>query len=256
MILIEGLFAILFGLLLLFYPAATTGVLVQFLGIYLLVKGVLSFVSIFHSSKGWFWKIILGLLCVVAGFIILNHPLWSGVVTPVILTVTMSLLAIFIGLIALIQAVNGGGWGVGILGFMIICLGFLVLYGTNVVSLYTPYIYGLLFLAGGLFAVIFAVWTALTTPKLAESPGAQVGEVVPQPEPAAAGAAVKMAEVEVLEQATTEQPAVGEQVEAAPASEAGLAAIGGIGSTASVVGVTAAAAGVGWALEEWGDKPN
>jgi uncharacterized membrane protein HdeD (DUF308 family) len=75
LVLLEGIAAIILGLLLLTAPQATLLVLVQLLGIYWLVKGIFQIISIFIDSSRWGWKLFAGILGIVAGIIILGHPL-------------------------------------------------------------------------------------------------------------------------------------------------------------------------------------
>jgi len=56
-VLIEGIAAIIIGILLLANPRATTVVLIQFLGIYWFIIGIIDIVRIFIDSSMWGWKL-------------------------------------------------------------------------------------------------------------------------------------------------------------------------------------------------------
>ena len=234
--LLEGMFAIFIGVLLLLYPAATTVVLVQFLGVYFVIKGVLSFVSIFLDFKGWFWKLLIGLLCIIASLLIFNHPMISAIITPYLLVIIMALLAIVIGMVSLIQAVSGGGWGVGLLGLLSIALGFLMLWGQGFYLLSFPYIMGLLFLGGGMLEILYALIAGFVENRRKKKQ-----------------AAVKPAAVEDSAGVVKATPVAVTAVEAAqeppqiPPAESSLAETQGVPNAATTA---AAAAGIGWALEE------
>ena len=92
LVLLEGIAAIILGLLLLTSPGATVMILVQVLGLYWLIKGILQIVSIFVDSSRWGWKLFVGILGIVAGIVILRHPMVSAVLIP-------SLTVIFVGLL-------------------------------------------------------------------------------------------------------------------------------------------------------------
>jgi len=113
---LEGIFASIFGILLLIAPGATLFFLVQVLGWYLFIDGILRIVSIFLDTSLWGLKLAVGILGILAGIVVLNHPLWSAIAVPTYLVYIIGFLAIFQGIGGLIQAFQGGGWGAGILG--------------------------------------------------------------------------------------------------------------------------------------------
>jgi uncharacterized membrane protein HdeD (DUF308 family) len=81
--LLEGIAAILFGLLLLTAPAATIVAITVFLGFYWLFTGVLELVRMFvDRSVPWIWSLLIGILGIVAGILVLNHPLVAAVLLP------------------------------------------------------------------------------------------------------------------------------------------------------------------------------
>ena len=77
LVLVAGIVAALFGLILLVAPGASLVFLVWLLGIYLLVAGVVRIVGIFLDSSSWGWKLVAGILCLIAGLAILSNPLWT-----------------------------------------------------------------------------------------------------------------------------------------------------------------------------------
>jgi uncharacterized membrane protein HdeD (DUF308 family) len=66
LVLLEGIFAAIFGLLLLIAPGSTTLFLVQVLGFYLLIGGILRVVSIFIDHTLWGLKLVIGILGLIA----------------------------------------------------------------------------------------------------------------------------------------------------------------------------------------------
>ncbi|NJN84083.1 MAG: hypothetical protein HC802_18620 [Caldilineaceae bacterium] len=78
-VLIEGIAALVIGILLLQSPVETTVFLIQVLGIYWLITGIMSLVNIFIDSHMWGWKLFSGILGIVAGIWIIQHPWWSTV---------------------------------------------------------------------------------------------------------------------------------------------------------------------------------
>lgn len=156
LVLIEGIFAVILGLLLFSYPGATTAVMVQFLGIYWLVAGFFRIISIFIDSSMWGWKLFAGILGVVAGLLILQHPLWSPFVLAGTLVIILGIEGIIFGIIGLVQAFMGGGWGTGILGVLSIVLGLVLLGNVWITALATPWVLGAIAVIGGIAAVVQA----------------------------------------------------------------------------------------------------
>ena len=155
-VLIEGIAAIIIGILLLVNPRITTVVLIQFLGIYWFIVGIIDIVRIFMDSSMWGWKLFSGIIGILAGIAIINYPLWASVLVPTVLVWVFGFFGIMIGVIGLIQAFQGAGWGAGILGILSILFGLLLLFNAFVASLTLPFIFGILGIVGGVAALVMA----------------------------------------------------------------------------------------------------
>lgn len=155
-VLIEGIAAIIIGILLLANPRATTVVLIQFLGIYWFIIGIIDIVRIFIDSSMWGWKLFSGIIGILAGILILQHPIWSTFLVPTVFVWVFGFFGIMIGIIGLIQAFQGAGWGAGILGVLSILFGLLLITNAFVASLTLPFIFGILGIVGGLAALVIA----------------------------------------------------------------------------------------------------
>jgi uncharacterized membrane protein HdeD (DUF308 family) len=123
LVLVEGIVAAFLGLLLLVAPGATLLFLVQVLGLYLFIAGIFRIIRIFVDSSYWGWKLVAGVLCIIAGVMVLRHPLWSGALVPTVVVFYIGFLSIFEGGIEIFLAFQGGGWGVGVLGVLGILFG-------------------------------------------------------------------------------------------------------------------------------------
>jgi uncharacterized membrane protein HdeD (DUF308 family) len=128
-VLVEGIFSLLIGLFLLTAPGATVVVLTRVVGWFWLISGVLSIVSIFTRDTGiyWGWMLINGVLGILAGLAVLEHPLLAAILAPTALVIFLGIEGLLIGLIYLVQAFRGGGWGVGVLGVLSLLFGALIL---------------------------------------------------------------------------------------------------------------------------------
>src|SRR5215211_3413765 len=154
LVLLEGIFSAVFGLLLLIAPGGTLIFLVQVLGFYLLIAGILRIVSIFLDASWWGSKLLKRILGIIAGIVVLQHPLWSAVVVPVWIAFLVGFLAIFQGILGVILAFQGGGWGAGILGVLGFIFGliFVPIRVSGVVA--APFVLGGVMLVGSIIAIV------------------------------------------------------------------------------------------------------
>jgi len=155
-ILIEGIFSIIIGFLLLTNPLATTLVIVQFIGIFWLVTGIMSIVGIFIDKSMWGLKLLSGVIGILAGFAVMQHPIWSTFMLPTILVIFMGVSGLFIGVIGLIGAFRGGGWAAGILAAISLFFGILLIGSPFIAGLTLPWVYGVMGVAGGILTIIAA----------------------------------------------------------------------------------------------------
>ena len=127
MTLLIGIIATLIGAVLLWSPAKTTAetwrLLVGVLGIYWVITGILDLVHMFTDRTAWGWKLFIGVISIIAGMYILAYPTVSAVALPRIMVFILGLWGLIYGIIWLVMAFRGGGWGVGILGVLGIIFG-------------------------------------------------------------------------------------------------------------------------------------
>lgn len=97
---VSGVFSTLIGWFLLTSPAITVVTLVQVLGFYWIIVGVIDIISsIFGSAKnGRGWEFFSGVLGIIAGMIILNSPIMSSIVTTMFLVYLIGFIFIFNGI--------------------------------------------------------------------------------------------------------------------------------------------------------------
>ena len=156
LVLIEGIALIILGLLLLANPAQTSVIVIQVLGIYWLIVGIIKIVSIFIDSSMWGWKLFAGIVGILAGILILQHPLYAPLLVGAALVIILGIQGIIMGIVGLIQAFQGGGWGVGILGVVSVLIGILLLANIWLFTFSLPWVIGILAIVGGIIAIIAA----------------------------------------------------------------------------------------------------
>lgn len=130
-LLIEGIFLVIVGAILLWAPAKarveTYQLLVAFLGIYWIVRGVLDLVHMFTDHTGWGWKLFMGLISIIAGFYVVAYPIAAAVALPRVFVLILGIWALMQGTVALVLAFKGGGWGMGALGVIGIVFGIIMM---------------------------------------------------------------------------------------------------------------------------------
>jgi uncharacterized membrane protein HdeD (DUF308 family) len=156
-LLLEGIALILIGILLFTDTDQTVFTLVLFLGIWWFITGIIDLITLFWDRTAWGWRLFSGILGIIAGLIIIRHPMWSALLVPATLGWILAIFGIVIGIMALIRAFQGEGWGVGILGVISIVLG-LWLLGADIGIQVATIVYGAAIWAiiGGIAAIVWA----------------------------------------------------------------------------------------------------
>ena len=156
LVLLEGIAAAIVGLFLLTAPGATLFVLIQALGIYWLVGGIFRIISIFIDNSLWGWKLVGGVFGILAGIVVLQHPLWSSVLVPAVYLVVLGIQGLVLGGVSLVIAFRGEGWGVGILGALSIVFGLVLLFNVWIGVAFLPFVLGVFGIVGGGVAIVMA----------------------------------------------------------------------------------------------------
>jgi uncharacterized membrane protein HdeD (DUF308 family) len=156
LVLISGIAALVLGSLLLSAPGSTTVVILQFLGVYWLVSGIFSLVSLFVDRTQWGWKLFGGIVGILAGFYILQHPLWSALLVPETAVTIMGILGIMFGMSGIVQSFQTRVWGPAILGVLSILMGLYLLLNPFGATLALPVALGIIGVGGGIVGIVQA----------------------------------------------------------------------------------------------------
>jgi uncharacterized membrane protein HdeD (DUF308 family) len=155
--LLQGIAAVLLGLMLLTAPAATLLTLVTFLGFYWIVSGVLSFVQMFvDRSVPWIWSLLIGIMGVAAGILVVRHPLVAALTVPTVIVIVFGVEGIVMGILELIGGFSGGGIGSFIRGAINLLIGLLLLSAPMAAALAVPFVFAVLLLVQGVALIALA----------------------------------------------------------------------------------------------------
>jgi uncharacterized membrane protein HdeD (DUF308 family) len=158
LILIGGILTVIIGIFLLTSPVKTTVALVWALGLYWVISGIFTLIGMFLDHTAWGWKLFIGILSIIAGIWVVRHPIVSAATIPMLLILLLGIQGIITGVISLILAFRGGGWGAGILGAISIVFGIiLVLNWTSPgLALTLVWVVGIFAVVGGIVQIVQA----------------------------------------------------------------------------------------------------
>ena len=155
--LLQGIAGILLGLMLLTYPGATVVILVTFLGFYWLFTGVMALVRVFvDRSVPWIWSLLVGIVGILAGLLVLRHPLLAALTVPTTIVIILGMQGLIMGVLDIVGGFQGGGARSFFLGVLNIAIGALLLGSPLLAALSLPLVFGILLLIQGAGLVILA----------------------------------------------------------------------------------------------------
>ena len=155
--LINGILALFVGSALLWGSLDTKinvyMLMVWFIGFYWLFRGIFDLVYMFIDHSQWGWKLFMGIVGIMAGSYILQYPVASAFVLPKIFVLVLGIWGLVEGIVLLIMAFQGGGWGAGILG------GLAIVFGGALIANYSDFGMGLAFVwTASILAVVGGIW--------------------------------------------------------------------------------------------------
>ncbi len=155
--LVFGILSVLVGIFFLVQPGITSAVAAKILGIYWVIAGVISLVHMFQDHTAWGWKLFVGLLGIGAGLLILfTDPIAAMLGVGLALVLVLGFWAIFMGIVMLISAFKGAGWGTGIMGALAIFLGIILIWNPMAATLGLPLVIGIFAIIGGIINIYVA----------------------------------------------------------------------------------------------------
>jgi uncharacterized membrane protein HdeD (DUF308 family) len=151
--LVQGVALLVLGVLALTAPGATLVVLVQLAGIYWLVTGVLGLVGLLGDRTSWLWRLIGGIVGVLAGLVVVAHPMWAAVLVPTTLILVVGIFGIVNGVLVLVQSFGARHWTGVALGLFSILLGAVFVMNPLIGAATLPFVIGILALVGGIMSI-------------------------------------------------------------------------------------------------------
>ena len=166
---LRGVFAILFGIVILAWPALTIEVLVIIYGVFALVGGILSMIiGLFTIGKysNWWVMFLEGVLGFIVGGIVLKWP----AISLLLLVVIIGLWAIISGIIQIITAIFvrqeiKNEWLMGLSGLISLLFGLVILSWPISSIIVVSWLIGFYALLLGIFLIVFGFQIKTFLPK-------------------------------------------------------------------------------------------
>jgi len=154
---VQGVALLVLGVLALTAPGATLVVLVQLVGIYWLVAGVLGLIGLLGDRTSWLWRLLGGIIGILAGLAVVAHPMWASVLVPTTLILVVGIFGIVNGVLVLVQSFGARHWTGVLLGFFSILLGAVLVMNPLIGAATLPFVIGILALVGGVMSIGMAL---------------------------------------------------------------------------------------------------
>jgi uncharacterized membrane protein HdeD (DUF308 family) len=100
----------------------------------------------------------MGVLGILAGIVVLRHPIASALVIPAILILLLGIQGLVTGIVGLVMAFKGGGWGAAILVALSIIFGLVLIlnYASPSMILTFIWIVAIFAIVGGIAEIVQA----------------------------------------------------------------------------------------------------
>jgi uncharacterized membrane protein HdeD (DUF308 family) len=151
-----GIASVIFGILLLTWPGATLSAIMMLVGLWWLIQGIFMIFSIFIDRSKGGWKLIGGAIGILAGILVLQHPLLIPMIGTITLTLVLGILGISMGILSVIAALAGDGWGTGVLGIVSIVIGMLFIFNVWVGAVVLVWGTAILMIISGISGIFWA----------------------------------------------------------------------------------------------------
>lgn len=157
LILILGIAAIIVGGLMWANPFRMANILAWAIGLYWLISGIISLVRLFWDRRNWGWKLAFGIIGIIAGWYLIDAGSFERTAAMLgAVVLVLAIQGIIMGIMGLIEAFRGGGWGPGIMGGLALIIGIFLLGNIWAAAVVLPWVIAMFMIIGGIFAIIMA----------------------------------------------------------------------------------------------------
>ena len=155
-LLIQGIVLVVIGILVTTVSAVSSAILLQIIGWYWLVIGILRIASGASAERRSIWSLVAGIIGLLAGLAAITFPLWQGIIAPNVLVVILGIYGILEGLWTIGRAIRKKQWPLGLLGALSLLFGVLLVLAPISPAVLLAQIIGVLAIIGGIVAAVSA----------------------------------------------------------------------------------------------------
>jgi uncharacterized membrane protein HdeD (DUF308 family) len=155
-VLILGIAVMILGMAFLAWPYLTLLMVVTFVGAYWFVSGIFSLVSLIMDDSNFGWKLLIGILGIIAGIVILMYPFFSTLLLPAMLVIFIGIWGLLIGGVHIAQGFGTKDGGSLVLGLLAIIFGILIIAHPLITVAMLPFIFGGFGIVGGIITIVFS----------------------------------------------------------------------------------------------------
>jgi uncharacterized membrane protein HdeD (DUF308 family) len=152
-----GVAALVFGIILLVRQDEALALLMVILGLWWLIQGAFMLFAIFVDRTDMWWKLIIGVLGVVAGFLVLTNPGEAADVFQGVIGVILGIIGILVGVTSLVGAFRGGGIGAFVFGAVSVLIGVLILLNAQFSTSLLITLFAVLLLIDGVMGIYLGI---------------------------------------------------------------------------------------------------
>jgi uncharacterized membrane protein HdeD (DUF308 family) len=155
--LLGGVAALIFGIILLIRQEEAISLLMVILGLWWLIQGAFMLFTVFVDRTDMWWKLIIGALGVVAGFLVLTNPGEAADVFQGVIGVILGVIGLLVGVTAIVGSFRGGGVGAFVFGAVSVLMGILILLNAQFTTSLLITLFAVLLLIDGVMGIYLAI---------------------------------------------------------------------------------------------------
>jgi len=161
LVLLRGIFAIILGILAFIWPVGTAVAFVWVFGIYAIVDGIVNIVHAISNRKSdptWGWLLTIGIVGLIAGFVVVIFPAAAGALALLVLLWIIAIWAVVGGIFGIPAAASLASGGAKVLGIVLAVLSIIFGIVLGILLFTTPSsaLFGLIYVLGA-YAVISGI---------------------------------------------------------------------------------------------------
>lgn len=158
--LVMGIVAIALGGLFLTHPAETSVWVTFVVGFWFMLSGITNLFLLFIDRTQWGWKLLSGVLGLLAGLVVIDaateSPLLTALGLGAVYVLMVGVWGVMIGIADVVRAFQGAGWGVGVIGALSVLFGMFLIFNPLAGAVALPVVLGVLGIVLGIVAVFAA----------------------------------------------------------------------------------------------------